>query len=145
MRLQEKHWPSVGVWAFSVLMSASIAVSVGAATQAGVGVVLLVVAQVLQTWGLYRWSFTTTLTERELVVDRARLPRWAIGEVSALDQQQLRTIMGRGANPSAWHAVRPWSKKGVLITLNDPNDPHPYWVVASHKPARLTQALVEAT
>jgi hypothetical protein len=39
-------------------------------------------------------------------------------------------------------ALRPWSAPaGVLVRLDDPEDPHPAWLFTSRHPVRLAAAI----
>lgn len=138
---REKHWPSAGTWAFSLLMSVSVGVAVGAATSTMVGAILVAGIQSLQTWTLSKSAFVIKVTPSEVMVGPATLPRWAIGEVVVLDRGELRATLGVNADPAAWLMVRPWTKAAVKIALNDPHDPHPYWVVGTRRPRELAAQL----
>lgn len=138
---RDKHWPSAGVWAFSLLMSVSVGVAVGAATSTAVGVALVALVQTLGTWTLINSAYGITVTRTDLVVGPATLPRWAIGDVAVLNRSDLRATLGVNANPAAWLMVRPWTKSAIKIIINDPHDPHPYWVVGTRQAAGLAAAL----
>lgn len=68
---------------------------------------------------------------------------WA-GEATALDVEQTQTILGAGADPSAFVVQRPWLNRVVRIDVHDAADPHPYWLIGTRHPLRLTQAIRRA-
>ena len=73
---------------------------------------------------------------------------WAsAGEVVALDREATGLRLGTGADPAAWLVVRGYVHEAVEVTLTDPADPHPYWLVSTRHPAELADAirLVQAT
>jgi hypothetical protein len=37
--------------------------------------------------------------------------------------------------------LRPYAKEAVELTLDDPVDPVPYWVVSTRRPSRLAEAI----
>jgi hypothetical protein len=82
--------------------------------------------------------------QRELAVDDARLPLSAIGEVTVIDVEARRDLLGQDADPLAFVIQRPWIRGGVRIDLDDPDDPTPYWYVSSRRPAELAAAIRNA-
>jgi Protein of unknown function (DUF3093) len=77
----------------------------------------------------------------ELRVDDAHVPLSAIGQVTVLDAQARRDLLGQDADPLAFVIQRPWIPCGVRVDLNDPEDPTPYWYVSSRRPAELAAVL----
>lgn len=75
---------------------------------------------------------------------RAQLPLTAVGAASALTVEQASRLRGREANAAAYHLVRPYLKRAVLIEVADEQDPAPYWYVATRHPERLADAINEA-
>ncbi|HEY5784856.1 MAG TPA: DUF3093 family protein [Microlunatus sp.] len=37
--------------------------------------------------------------------------------------------------------LRPYAKEAVELTLDDPADPVPYWLVSTRRPTRLAEAI----
>jgi hypothetical protein len=77
----------------------------------------------------------------DLLVDDARLPIAVIADVTVLDAEGRRDLLGQDADPLAFVIQRPWIPGGVRIDLIDPDDPTPYWYVSSRHPADLAAAL----
>jgi hypothetical protein len=48
------------------------------------------------------------------------------------------------ADARAHLVLRPYIKTAVEITLDDPDDPVPYWLVSTRRPQQLAAALREA-
>ena len=63
-----------------------------------------------------------------------------VGTMTALDAEQLRTALGPELDVRAYLCVRGWVRTGVRVTVNDPDDPTPYWLVSTRRPERLIQA-----
>ena len=80
----------------------------------------------------------------ELWVDDARLPVRYMSEVGVLDADAKREAMGPRADRYAFVVQRPWISRAVLVVLNDPDDPTPYWVVSARRPERVVRALLAA-
>lgn len=75
---------------------------------------------------------------------RARIPVTLLAEPVALDAEQTRLRTGVGADARAFLVLRPYLKRSVVVSLTDPADPTPYWLVSSRRPDRLVAALSAA-
>ena len=64
-----------------------------------------------------------------------------IGEVEILDREQYRRRLGVDADHRAYLCTRPYIERGVLVTVADPADPTPYWLISSRRPDELATAL----
>jgi hypothetical protein len=82
-----------------------------------------------------------TVTDREFLVDDARLPVAVIADVVALDAAGKREALGVAAHPLGFVIQRPWLGPAVQVVLDDPADPTPYWLVSTRHPIELATAL----
>lgn len=94
---------------------------------------------VVVVWSMGR--FRVTVTGTELRVRDAHLPLAVITSVVILDAFTLRRAVGRYGDPLAFTSIRAWIGPGVQILIDDPDDPTPYWIVSSRRPAELAGAL----
>lgn len=78
---------------------------------------------------------------KELTAGRFRLPLGALGEVKILESDKFRRVIGPEANPGAQLMIRGDVPRGVMIYISDPNDPTPYLVLSSRRPAELVAAI----
>jgi hypothetical protein len=101
-------------------------------------VVLLPLTLALLAW-LSR--IRVRVADGELFVDDAHLPVRHIARVGVLDAAAKREALGVRADPLAFVVQRPWIREAVLVVLDDPADPTPYWVVSSRRPRDLVAAL----
>ena len=131
-------------WAWPV----AVAVSAFVATELAIGAFALrspltyIVAGVLALAGVAALSrIRIAVDDEDLHVDDARLPRLFIGEVTIIDAEARRDLLGQDADPLAFVIMRPWIPGGVRVEVDDPADPTPYWFVSSRHPARLAAAL----
>jgi Protein of unknown function (DUF3093) len=74
-------------------------------------------------------------------VGRARIDHRYIGGATALGAEQTRRRGGTEADARAHLVLRPYVSTAVEITLDDPDDPVPYWLVSSRRPEALAAAL----
>jgi hypothetical protein len=77
----------------------------------------------------------------QLRVNDAVIELQYIAKVTPLERDQWRDRRGVGFDPALFHAHKFWMKSGVEVTLHDPRDPHPGWLVGSHEPVRLAAAI----
>lgn len=77
----------------------------------------------------------------ELTAGRARIPVALLGEARALDRDQTRVALGPGLDARAYVCLRAWAGTAVRVEVRDPQDPTPYWLVSTRRPAELAAAL----
>jgi hypothetical protein len=103
---------------------------------------VILVAPVVGAWWLGRLPVRVVDRdgERWLHVDDARLPLSAVADVEVLEPVAYSDALGVAQHPLAFVVQRPWINRGVRVVLDDPEDPTPYWIVASRRPERLREA-----
>jgi Protein of unknown function (DUF3093) len=73
---------------------------------------------------LWNWGRTEVeVGAGELRVGLARLPLTAVGEVTALDEAQTRSLRGPRGDPAALLIIRPYLRRAVYVEIADPR-PH---------------------
>ncbi len=77
----------------------------------------------------------------ELHAGRAHIAPEFLGEIEVLQPAAYREVLGPKADVRAWLATRPWIDSGVRVRIDDPSDPHPYWLLGSRRPERLAAAI----
>ncbi len=80
----------------------------------------------------------------ELRVGQAHLPISVVSRVGVVPPTATRSALGPALDPAAFVQHRSWVRPMVLVVLDDPDDPTPYWLVSTRHPDRLVQALVAA-
>jgi hypothetical protein len=65
-------------------------------------------------------------------------------EVIALDEKQATALRGPRADPAAHILLRPYLKRAVYVSLADPGEGAPYWLVATRRPEELAAAIERA-
>ena len=81
------------------------------------------------------------VTQDELVIGKAHIGVKYLAGVEILDKNAMRLLRTRDADPAAFLAIKFWMSTGVKITLNDPRDPTPYWLVSCKKGKELKSNL----
>ncbi|HKE64192.1 MAG TPA: DUF3093 domain-containing protein [Micromonosporaceae bacterium] len=82
------------------------------------------------------------IRDAELYVDDAHLPLTYVTEVNVLDAAAKHAVLGPLSQRYAFVVQRPWIGGAVRVVIDDPDDPTPYWVVSSRRPATLAAAIV---
>jgi hypothetical protein len=80
----------------------------------------------------------------DLVAGPARVPVSALGPARALTPDESRRLRGPESDPAGYHLIRGWVPAGVRADVVDPEDPTPYWFVASRRPDELAAAIEAA-
>jgi len=79
--------------------------------------------------------------ETELWVGAAHLPVSVIARSAEVPRSAKSAALGRQLDPAAYVVHRAWAGPMVLLVLNDPDDPTPYWLVSCRHPDRVLAAL----
>lgn len=80
----------------------------------------------------------------ELRAGRARIPVTLVGPPVSLDAETARHVRGPGIDPAAYHLIRGWLPRAVLVEVTDPGDLTPYWYLSTRQPEQLAAALDRA-
>jgi hypothetical protein len=131
-------------WALAGLFSLSVLVAVGAylgpAWGLGTSVATLLVAAAI----FGSAAIVISVEEQEVRVGRASIEHAYIATCRALNAEETRRRTGVEADARAHLVLRPYIKTTVEITLDDIEDPVPYWLVSTRHPQRLAAALQDA-
>ncbi|MGF1662950.1 MAG: DUF3093 family protein [Kineosporiaceae bacterium] len=153
VRHAERLWPAPWVWAALVALAATAAVTLEpAAGLAGVavgGVVASAGVAALAAW----WSPAVRVVEVRrpdgtlepwFQAGTSRIPVRALGDVTAVRDARWRAELGPAMDARSHRVVRGWVRHGVRVSVADPRDPVPYWLVSSRRPDALAAALTRA-
>jgi hypothetical protein len=79
--------------------------------------------------------------QAELWAGQAHLPAAVIARSAPVPQSAKSAALGRQLDPAAYVVHRAWVGPMVLLVLDDPDDPTPYWLVSCRRPDRMLSAL----
>lgn len=77
----------------------------------------------------------------ELWAGDAHLPVTAIARTADVPHSAKSAALGRQLDPAAYVLHRAWVGPMILVVLDDPDDPTPYWLVSCRHPERVLSAL----
>jgi hypothetical protein len=131
-------WLLAGLFALSVLLA--VGAYLGPVWGAGTTLATLLVAAAIFASA----SIVISIDTDQISVGRASIEHRYIAGCRALDAEETRRRAGVEADARAHLVLRPYVKTAVEITLDDPDDPVPYWLVSTRQPQRLAAAMQDA-
>ncbi len=140
----ERLSPPAGLWVAVWVGALVLAISFYAALGPVAGLLALLVPALLLSTVLSRSAALVAVHGGDLVAGPARVPVTALGPARALTPDESRRLRGPESDPAGFHLIRGWVKAGVRADVVDPDDPTPYWFVASRRPAELAAAIEAA-
>ena len=108
----------------------------------GVGVALVSLAVAAAVFQLS--AVLITVDPTRLRVGRAVIEHEYLASCRPLDADQTRRRSGTEADARAHLVLRPYVRTAVELTLDDPDDPVPYWLVSTRRPHQLAEAVERA-
>lgn len=137
---RERLWPAPWVFLSTALViPASLLVFLPINPELGVIVAIALYAVVVIV--LLATTATIEVTASEFRAGKAHIERSLIGAVTPHEGADATAERGVKLDARAWLLVRGWIPGVVKVELTDPEDPTPYWLVASRAPSRLAAAL----
>ncbi len=142
---QERLWVPLRWWAQATMLVATAWLALLVAVPGWV-TTLVTALIVALTAALLMWigSARIEVSPTHVRAGSARLPVQFVASATALDAAATRRRMGPGADARAWLVTRPYLAESVEITLQDPADPTPYWLVSTRRPQDLVAAIEAA-
>ena len=80
-------------------------------------------------------------SDTEVWVGDAHLPVSVVSRSAEVPRSAKSAALGRQLDPAAYVVHKAWVGPMVLLVLDDPDDPTPYWLVSCRRPDRLLTAL----
>lgn len=139
----ERLWPSPGTWLVVPLLGVGVALSLLplGTLPALIG---LVVVLALTITGMVLASVPVRVADGELTAGSARIPVRLLGEAEPLRGEDARHARGPGLDARAYLLIRGWVHPMLRVAVDDPQDPTPYWLVATRRPEDLAAAIEAA-
>jgi hypothetical protein len=131
-------WLLAGLFALSVLIA--VGAYLGPVWGIGTALATMLVAAAI----FVSAAIVISIDSWEIRIGRACIEHAYISSSQALTAEQARRRAGVEADARAHLVLRPYIKTAVEITLDDPDDPVPYWLVSTRRPQQLAAALREA-
>lgn len=140
----ERLLPGIGGW--SAALGGGVLVGLMAWPVGHViGVVAAVVAALAGMAALAVTSPVVEVADGHLRAGRARIPLALLAEPVPLDVAATRRELGPDLDARAYVCLRSWARTAVHVAVVDPQDPTPYWLVSTRRPAALAAAIAAGT
>lgn len=142
MHFNERLWVPAWWWLLFALMIGSVALAVFAYLPWWAATAITLSIATALGSGLFGYGrLRITADSDGLQAGRAKIQwRW-IGGVEVLDHGAFAAQLKDPANHPAHLVIRPYASQGVRVTVDDPADPHPAWIVSSRHPQQLAAAI----
>jgi hypothetical protein len=149
VRYRERLWVPWWWWLPGFGLAALIALEVNQGVSAlpdwlPFAVLLPVAAAVLVWLGSTEVRVTTDPSGGqtvELWAGAAHLPVDVVARSALVPRSAKSAALGRQLDPAAFVVHKAWVGPMVLLVLDDPDDPTPYWLVSTRHPERVLAAL----
>lgn len=141
MIFKEVLRPPIWLLAFIYFLLLSLVIAIWAAFDNNVALVAFIVATIAIVYIAIAMRSTITLDSEEFRIDRAHIEIKYLGSATVVDSQTMRLLRTRDADPAAYLAIRFWISKGIKITVVDPRDPTPYWLITSKRGEEIAALL----
>jgi len=108
----------------------------------GAGIAVAGIAAVLLVTLFIRYGGAVVAVDSEkLRAGKAAIEREYLGKAEPLSGDDARNAFGRDCDPAAYLVLRSYLRGAVRVEITDPQDPAPYWLIATRNPERLAAAL----
>jgi hypothetical protein len=128
-------WVLAGLFALSVLLA--VGAYLGPVWGIGTALATMLVAVVI----FVSAAVVISIDTREIRIGRASIEHAYISGSLPLTAEEARQRAGVEADARAHLVLRPYVRTAVEITLDDPEDPVPYWLISTRRPQQLAEAL----
>ncbi len=133
--------PPIWVLAFIYFLLLSLVIAIWAAFDTTATIAVFAVATIAIIYLAFAMRSTISFDGKELRIDRAHIDIKYLGDVIILDSSAMRLLRTRDADPAAYLAIKFWAPIGVKITVVDPRDPTPYWLITSKRGEEIAALL----
>ena len=97
---------------------------------------------VLAIWAaLFFLAPVIKVGKTSLSIGAARIPRALLGKIDVIEKDQIFIERGPKLDPAAYKVFQGTVKTALKIAIKDSNDPTPYWIISTRKPAQLATVL----
>jgi hypothetical protein len=141
MRYREVIRAPLWLLAIIYFFMLSLVISMWAALGNNPALFTLLVVTAALIWIYSATALTIEVDGKELRVGRAHIDLSFIGDCIDLDNEAIRRVRTRDADPRAYLAIRFWAPQGIQIVIDDINDSTPYWLISSNRGAELIKSI----
>ncbi|WP_448853536.1 DUF3093 domain-containing protein [Corynebacterium frankenforstense] len=145
---RERQWVPFYWWILAFFLVALLTAQIAHNRTITWLIVPAVVLSALAVWVLVSLSSTVLQVEEDsdgtrwLFAGDAMLPGDVVSRSLAVPANAKRNAMGQQLDPAAFVVSHGWVAEMVMLVLDDPDDPTPYWLIGTRNPEQLLQAFL---
>jgi hypothetical protein len=141
MRYREVIHAPLWLLAIVYFFMLSLVISIWAALGNNSALITLAIVTSALVWIYCASQLVIEVDNQELRVGKAHIDLGFIGDCINLDNEAIRRVRTRDADPTAFLAIRFWAPKGIQMGVNDTRDSTPYWLISSKRGSELIHAI----
>ena len=141
MRYREVIRAPLWLLAIVYFFMLSLVISIWAALGNNPALIALVLVTAALMWIYSATALIIEVNGKELRVGKAHISLSLIGDCIDLDNEAIKRVRTRDADPLAFLAIRFWTPQGIQVAINDTRDSTPYWLISSNAGAELIRAI----
>jgi hypothetical protein len=141
MRYREVIHAPLWLIAIVYFFMLTLVISLWAALGNNAALISLIVVTAALVWIYFASALIIEVDATELRVGKAHISLGFITDCTNLNNESIRRVRTRDADPDAFLAIRFWAPAGIQILINDDNDSTPYWLISSNRGAELIEAI----
>jgi hypothetical protein len=119
----------------------TLVISIWSALGNNAALITLAAVTAALLWIYSGTALTIEVDGKELRVGKAHIDLNFIAHCVDLDNEAIRLVRTRDADPRAYLAIRFWASRGVKVEINDTRDSTPYWLISSNRGSELIKAI----
>ena len=131
-------WPAAAV--VTAVAGYEIELSAHRSSWSFVGYIAVGLLCAFMLWSMGRTQIRVS-ADGVLHAGKAQLPSSVIARGASIPASAKSAALGRQLDPAAFLMHHAWIKTMVLLVLDDPDDPTPYWLVSTRHPEKVLAAL----
>lgn len=144
----ERQWVPWYFWFMAAFVVAITTATVSLNRTIWWAIIPAVVLSAIAIWVMVSWSGTVLRVEKDadgthwLMVKDAQLPHDVVQRSMVVPKSARRNALGPQFDPAAFLVTHGWIDEHVMLVLDDPEDPTPYWLIAAKKPQQVLDAFL---
>ena len=144
----ERQWVPWYFWFMAAFVVAITTATVSLNRTIWWVIIPAVVLSAIAIWVMVSWSGTVLRVEKDadgtrwLMVKDAQLPHDVVQRSMVVPKSARRNALGPQFDPAAFLVTHGWIDEHVMLVLDDPDDPTPYWLIAAKKPQQVLDAFL---
>lgn len=146
---KERQWVPWYFWLMAAFVVAITTATVSLNRNIWWVIIPAVLLSAIAIWVLIAWSGTVLKVEKDtdgtrwLTNKDAQLPHDVVQRSMIVPKTARRNALGPQFDPAAFLVTHGWIDEHIMLVLDDPEDPTPYWLIATKNPQQVLDAFLD--